>query len=99
MNEPPRASTSPEELADDISRRLRNVIVGALHIEKRPDDLDGKDLITELGLTSIDALEILVSVEIEFGIEVADEDLNQALIASLERLEAYVSEKLPNAAR
>lgn len=92
-----------EEIAGEVvtgpsvTRRLRQVIAKALRLEIGPDQIDGADLIREFGITSIDALEILINVEIEFGIEVADEDLNHALVASLHGLEEYVGKRLQDA--
>ena len=65
-----------------------------MRLSKQPEEIGGSDLIAELGITSIDALEILINVEIEFGIEVDDEDLSAALVSSLGNLGTYVERRL-----
>lgn len=48
-----------------------------------------------LGLIdSIDGLEILVSIEQQFGIRIEDEDLNAELLENLDRITQYVEQKL-----
>jgi acyl carrier protein len=83
--------------AADIEQRLRDIIVRALRLSKRSDEIDGADLVTEVGVTSIDALEVLINVEMEFGIEIADEDLNLRLVSSLPNLTSYVAERVAHA--
>ena len=78
----------------EIERRLREIVVRALRLSKKADEIQGVDLIAEMGVTSIDALEILINVEMEFGIEVADADLSQGLVASIPELAIYVEGRL-----
>lgn len=87
-------NTSVNTARSEIERRLREIVVRALRLSKRPDEIRGVDLIAEMGVTSIDALEILINVEMEFDIEVADSDLSQGLVASLEQLAIYVEQRL-----
>jgi len=84
---------------EDIKDRLRSVIVKALRIDTPPGDIVGDDLNAELKITSIDALEILIHVEMEFGIRVADEDLNSELVSSLNALASYISARLSDPAQ
>jgi len=77
-----------------IEDRLRKIIGSAIQPPRTPDQIVGADMISELGLTSIDALEILIHVEVEFGIQVHDEDLNQELVSSLPKLASYVQARL-----
>lgn len=74
-----------------IADRLRAVIVRALDLKIEPPALVGQDLITELGITSVDALEILIWVENEFGVHIDDNDLSRELVSSITRLEDYIT--------
>lgn len=83
-----------EAIQDDINARIRSTIVSALARKISPDEITGEDLVSELGMTSVDALEVLIRIEGEFGIVIDDSDLSQQLVSSLEHLSDYVREKL-----
>jgi acyl carrier protein len=76
---------------NDVRARLQKTIAQAL-VDRNisPDSIVGTDLGSELSLTSVDALEILIWTETEFDIEIPDEDLSGELLVSLDSLEAYV---------
>lgn len=76
------------------AERLVKVISSTLHREVTLEQVQGVNLIETLGLSSIDALEILVGVEGEFGIEIQDEDLSINLISSFAALQDYVQTRL-----
>lgn len=78
----------------EMKNRLRVTIVKALGRDIEPTSIKGEDMIHELGITSIDALEILIWIENEYGIHIDDGDLSQALVSSLDALESYVTGKL-----
>ncbi len=60
------------------------------------EELQGKNVIEVLGLNSVDALEVLIRVEGEFGIQIDDEDLSIDLVQSLQTLTEYVQRRCPN---
>ncbi len=74
----------------DLQRQIAEVVLKAMRSKLTVEDLLGRNLVSELGITSVDALEILISIEIAFGIEVRDEDLGSGLVENLEKLQAYV---------
>ena len=51
------------------------------------------DLIAELGINSVDALEIFVWVENTFDIQIDDEDLSAELLGSIDYLCDYIYKK------
>jgi acyl carrier protein len=51
-------------------------------------------MLTSLGVTSIDAFELIVSVEERFGFEFDDQELNPGLVDPLKKLVTAVSSKL-----
>jgi acyl carrier protein len=79
---------------NEIKDKLRRIIVQALRLNREPESIPDNDLTSELGLDSINSLEVLIWVENEFGIQIDDEDLSVALINSLDVLAAYVEKKL-----
>ncbi|KAF0864512.1 acyl carrier protein [Pseudomonas sp. LD120] len=73
--------------------RLIKVFSSTVGRELSREDLSGGDLIGTLGLNSIDALQLLIQVETEFGFSIEDNELSIELVNSLERLEAFVADK------
>ena len=79
---------------NEIKDKLRRIIVQALRLNRDPESIPDNDLTSELGLDSINSLEVLIWVENEFGIQIDDEDLSVSLINSLDVLAAYVEKKV-----
>ncbi len=59
---------------EEILSRLRTILVEGLHLDRTVDELDPDASLfgTGLALDSIDAVELLVAVEEEFGIDLAE---------------------------
>lgn len=55
---------------------------------------ENDDLIEKIGLTSLEAVEILVRLESEFDIEIADEDLSANLVRTLSNIVTYFENKI-----
>jgi len=77
-----------------ISEKLCNVISNVTNKQIELSELAGKNLNSELGLTSVDALELLIRIEGEFGITIDDSDLSLELLSDFQTLENYVNKKL-----
>ncbi|CRI58575.1 acyl carrier protein [Pseudomonas sp. CCOS 191] len=75
--------------------RLIKVFSTTVGRELNREELTGGNLISSLGLNSIDALQLLIQVETEFGFNIEDEELSIDLVDSLERLETFVAGKQP----
>lgn len=75
----------------DIILKLKEIIIKSMNLTQEPSDLG--DEISNLGLNSVDVLEILVWVENDFDIQIDDEDLNASLLRSFEHLADYVISK------
>jgi acyl carrier protein len=90
----PNQDPLPPSAKSEIERRLRQIIVRSLRSSRAAEDIVGQDLVAELGVTSIDALEILINVEMEFNIEIHDEDLSASLVSSLSNLATYVGKRI-----
>jgi len=81
-------------MSQDMRAQLKQTIVKALNSDLDPETIVGDHLIEELGISSVDALEVLIWIENDFGIRIEDEDLSQELVDSLDNLEAYVRAKV-----
>jgi len=80
----------------DLKDRLRDVIIRTLRLESvKPEDLkDETPLFGEgLGLDSIDALELVVGLEKEFGIKIGDDEVGPAVFENISTLAAFIESK------
>lgn len=75
---------------EQIVKKVKEIIISSLDLKIQPEEILGEDLINEVGINSIDALEIFVWIENEFDIEIEDEDLSDQLIASVDGLADYI---------
>src|SRR3954462_13455198 len=81
----------------DLKRKLKELLIERLKFEDMtPEDIpDDEPLFAGgLGLDSIDALEIVVMLEGEFGIKVNNESSAREHFKSIATLADYVGEKL-----
>ena len=84
---------------EELKNRIRKLIIEKLKLESvKPEDIkDDMPLFGEggLGLDSIDALELVVAIEKEFGVTIGDEEVGAKAFQNLNALAAFVSEKAP----
>jgi acyl carrier protein len=83
---------------DDLKTRVKNLIVRQLKLEIDPATIqDAAPLFGAdaggLGLDSIDALELVLGVEKEFGIKIQDEEVGVKAFASVDALSAFIESK------
>jgi acyl carrier protein len=77
----------------EVIKTLKEIIVNSMELKKDPSEIVGIDMILELGINSVDALEILVWIENTFDMQIPDEDLNADLLRSIENLADYIVRK------
>lgn len=77
---------------DRLLNELRKVIVEDLHIDREPRDIDPDTPIfgTGLGLDSVDAVEIMVSLEEVFDIDVPDDPRVRSAMRTLNTLIDFI---------
>ena len=82
---------------DPIRKRIKEILVERLKLDRAPESIgDEEPLFGEgLGLDSIDALELVLGVEQEFGVRVEDEAVGSRAFASVTALADFVREKNP----
>ncbi len=81
---------------DELKDRLREVIIKNLRLEGvKPEDIkDDTPLFGEgLGLDSIDALELVVALEKEFGIKITDDEVGVQVFQNIGTLAAFIESK------
>lgn len=82
--------------SDPLITRLKHLIVETLNLEDiNPDEIDeNAPLIgSGLALDSIDALELVVKLEKEFGIKISSSEESKAALASVKALADFIRER------
>ncbi len=80
---------------DDLKLKLKQIIIHAANLEDvTPEEIDdAAPLFVEgLGLDSIDALELSVALDVNFGINISDSETAKAAFQSIDTLAAFVTE-------
>jgi len=83
---------------DELKTRIKQLIVKQLKLEIDPASIGDDaplfgDAANGLGLDSIDALELVLGVEKEFGIKVQDEEVGVKAFASVDALYDFIRQK------
>jgi acyl carrier protein len=82
---------------DRLALRLKHLVVDTLRLTGvRPEDIPNDEPLLgspRLGLDSIDALEIVVAIEKQFGIKIANSEEAHESLASIARLAAFIQER------
>ena len=86
-------ATAPSDT--ELKSRIKRLIVERLKLETDPEEIaDDQPLFGEgLGLDSIDALELVLGLEQEFGVKIEDEEVGGEALASVNALADFVREK------
>tara|TARA_R110002111_G_scaffold19045_1_gene46661 strand:+ start:449 stop:727 length:279 start_codon:yes stop_codon:yes gene_type:complete len=83
-------------MADLLTTRLKILIIETLHLEDVTAEsiTDDEPLIGGgLSLDSIDALELVVSLEKEFGVKISSSEESKKALASVASLAAFIRER------
>jgi acyl carrier protein len=79
-----------------LRQRLKELIIESLLLKNvTPESIeDDAPLFVEgLGLDSVDALELVVALENEFGIQIEDEEIGREVFASVSALAEFVHKR------
>jgi acyl carrier protein len=80
---------------EDLILKLKKEIIDILNLEDlTPEDLEAEDpLFGEgLGLDSIDALELMVLLEKNYGLKIEDPKQGRKVLSSIKTMAAYILE-------
>ncbi|BCW94251.1 MAG: phosphopantetheine-binding protein [Acidobacteriota bacterium] len=79
-----------------LHRRVKELIINRLQLEgMTPEDIDDAAPLfgDGLGLDSIDALELVIGIEKEFGVRIQDEEVGTKAFASVNALVEFLRSK------
>jgi acyl carrier protein len=86
-------------MSDPLTLRLKNLIITTLKLDGiRPEDIpDDEALIgsPRFGLDSIDALELVLALEKEFGVKIGSSEESRQALATVNTLAAYLRARAP----
>lgn len=70
---------------DQILTRVRRLLIDCLDLRRVPDDIDPDTALfgSGLGLDSIDAVEIVIALEVELGVKLSDEGSRREALRSV----------------
>ena len=78
----------------DLTLRLQTLICATLKLEDvRPADIPGDEPLigsTRLGLDSLDALELVLAIEKEFGVKIGSSEESRQALTSVDTLVAFL---------
>lgn len=79
----------------ELKSRIKKLIVDRLKLEMNPQDIGDQDPLfgSGLGLDSIDALELVLGIEQEFGVKIEDEEVGVEALSSVDALTRFVQTK------
>lgn len=80
---------------DALKAELKQMIIKAANLEDvEPGEIENDQplFVEGLGLDSIDALELSVALETNYGINISDSDTAKAAFASIDALASFVTE-------
>lgn len=73
---------------EQVLSRVRQLLIASLDLARTPDEIDPDTALfgTGLGLDSVDAVEVVIGFEIEFGIRLSDADERRRALRSVNAL-------------
>ena len=96
MNSPVQKETEAV-VSTSVSETLKDIVLKVLKLEIPASTLNEQTNLYELGLESLNVVELLVDIEAAFDIVVDIEDLNGEMFAVLGSVAAFVQGKLDGA--
>jgi acyl carrier protein len=87
-------------MAGDLNLRIKKMLIEALKLDGVTSESISDDAPLfggGLGLDSLDALQLAVSVEETFGVQVADEQAGKTAFASVNALASFIAQRKPGA--
>ena len=78
------------------TKEFKEVLIKNLNLEDiTPDDIDDNDALfgeEGLGLDSVDSIELVLTIEKEYGVKITDSTLYESIFSSVQNLLNYINE-------
>jgi acyl carrier protein len=85
----------------ELHSRIKQVLIERLKLERAPESIGDEEPLfgpEGLGLDSIDALELVLGIEQEFGVKIENEEVGSEALGSVARLAEFVLDRNPRLA-
>ena len=85
----------------ELIAQLKEKIIDTLYLEDiKPEDIDDQAPLVggELGIDSIDILELVMMVEQDYGVVIDNKEVGEKVFASVAALAVYIRENRPKSA-
>jgi len=86
---------------DPLREQLKEILVRRLKLERAPESIADDEALFDpagLGLDSIDALEFVLGIEQELGVQVGNEEVAGEALGSIEKLADFLRAQNPDLA-
>jgi acyl carrier protein len=84
---------------DTLTEELKNKLIEILNLtDVTPEDIDENEQLVggELGIDSIDVLEMVVMVEKEYGVVINNKEIGEKVFSTLAALAEYIHSNSPS---
>jgi acyl carrier protein len=77
---------------EDALARVKTLLIEQLHLRRESDEIDPDAVLfgTGLGLDSIDAVELTVAIESEFGVKIPDNEQSRTIFRTVNSLVDHI---------
>jgi acyl carrier protein len=77
---------------EEVLAKVRHLLIASLELERGADEIDPDTALfgTGMGLDSVDAVEVVIGLETEFGIRLSDPDERRRALRSVNALVDFV---------
>ena len=84
--------------SSDLKTRIKEAMIEELMLQEEPDEIGNDDPLfgpDGVGLDSVDALQLVVALEKNFGLKIADAEAAKGVLQSVNTIAAEI-EKIPS---
>lgn len=88
----PAAEMARAAQYEDVLGRVRSLLIEQLHLRRETDEIDPDAVLfgTGLGLDSVDAVELTIAIETEFGIKIPDSEESRRVLRTVNSLVGHI---------
>ena len=81
----------------ELKQKIKEVLIDELMLQEQPDEIDNDTALfgEGLGLDSVDALQLVVALEKNFGLKISDAEKAKHILRSIDTIAEAVTDKLP----
>lgn len=81
----------------ELKQKIKEVLIDELMLQEQPDEIHNDTALfgEGLGLDSVDALQLVVALEKNFGLKISDAEKAKHILRSIDTIAEAVTDKLP----